>query len=84
MSDLGSASNMRPRIGVFLSSLSDMGGAIRVAVLLANRLCNDFPVEIIELTGGESHAFPLDGRVCVRSLRLDGQARLRRKLIEVT
>ncbi len=59
---------MQRTVGFFLSSLQDMGGAQRVAVSLANRLCNDYCVVIIERITHESVAFPLDERVKVVSL----------------
>ena len=83
MGDQGGTRDAVPHIGLFLSSLADMGGAIRVSVLLANRLCADFSVTIIELTEGRQHAFPLDDRVDVVSLGFDCDVRLRRKLMDV-
>lgn len=58
----------RIRVGLFLSSLQDMGGAIRVAVSLANRLCADYEVTIIEHVTHENCAFDLDPRITVVSL----------------
>ena len=69
-------------IGFFLSSVQDMGGAVRVAVSLANRLCNDYPVCIIERTAHESVAFPLDERIKVVSLECGAQ-RFRQQFMQV-
>lgn len=69
-------------VGIFLSSLQDMGGAIRVAVSLANRFCRDYDVTIIELTGHDRTAFVLDDRVNVVSLD-SKELRLRGRIGEV-
>ena len=63
-----SAGGSQRTIGFFLSSVQDMGGAQRVAISLANRLCNEYRVVIIERITHESVAFPLDERVSVVSL----------------
>ena len=42
-----SAGGSQRTIGFFLSSVQDMGGAQRVAISLANRLCNEYRVVII-------------------------------------
>ena len=34
----------RTRVGIFVSSLQDMGGAVRVAVSMANRMADDYDV----------------------------------------
>lgn len=60
--------NHRVRVGIFVSSLQDMGGAIRVAVSLANRMVEDYDVTVFELTGHERTAFPCDGRIGIVSL----------------
>lgn len=69
-------------IGFFLSSLQDMGGAVRVAVSLANRLCNDYHVVIIERTGHSSYAFDVNERIEVVSLHTTAQ-RFRQQVMQV-
>lgn len=69
-------------VGFFLSSLQDMGGAVRVAVSLANRFCNDYHVVIIECGTHASLAFPLDERITVISLECTAQ-RFRQQAVQV-
>lgn len=69
-------------VGFFLSSLQDMGGAVRVAVSLANRFCNDYHVVIIERGTHASLAFPLDERITVISLECTAQ-RFRQQAVQV-
>ncbi len=45
-----------------------MGGAVRVAVSLANRMVNDYHVSIVELTCHDTLAFAIDERVQIISL----------------
>lgn len=59
---------MRGRIGIFLFSLQDMGGAVRVAISLANRMCEDYDVTLIELAEHDLPAFEIDERVGIYSL----------------
>lgn len=70
------SSRNRKRIAVFLYSLQDMGGAVRVAVNLANRCAEDYEVLVVELGLSGHSAFPLDSRICVRSLNA-AEGRLR-------
>lgn len=70
-------------IGIFVSSLNDMGGAIRVAVALANRMCSDYRVTIVELGCSDESVFPLDMRVGRAALNIPN-ARLRKKLAIVS
>ncbi len=63
----------RSKVGFFLSSVQDMGGAVRVAVSLANRLCDEYDVTIIEHITHSSIAFPLDSRI--KLISLGSQAR---------
>ena len=58
----------RTRVGIFVSSLQDMGGAVRVAVSMANRMADDYDVTFFELTGHERLAFPCDERVATVAL----------------
>lgn len=69
-------------VGFFLSSLQDMGGAVRVAVSLANRFCNNYHVVIIERGTHASLAFPLDERITVISLECTAQ-RFRQQAVQV-
>ena len=69
-------------VGFFLSSLQDMGGAVRVAVSLANRLCHEYRVVIIERTSHMSYAFELDERIEVVSLHSTAQ-RFRQQAVQV-
>lgn len=69
-------------VGFFLSSVQDMGGAVRVAISLANRLCTEYRVVIVERTAHQSVAFPLDERVEVVSLETDAK-RFREQFAQV-
>ncbi|MEF9841066.1 MAG: glycosyltransferase family 4 protein [Raoultibacter sp.] len=69
------------RVALFVSSLQDMGGAIRAAVLLSNRLCDDFHVTLIELERHDYQVFSLDERVEVVSLNVSAP-RLRQRITE--
>lgn len=60
-------------VGFFLSSVQDMGGAVRVAVSLANRMANDFNVTIIEHVAHQSVAFPLDERIKIVTIHSDAR-----------
>lgn len=72
----------RGRIGIFLSSLQDVGGAVRVAVSLANRMCEDHDVVLIELTEHDKLAFEVDERVELYPLR-STEPRIRGRVGEV-
>ena len=72
----------RKRVGFFVSSLADMGGAIRVSVSIANRMVEDYDVVIFELTGHDEIAFPLDSRIDVVPLG-SKQERFRGRVGEV-
>lgn len=72
----------RTRVGIFVSSLQDMGGAVRVAVSMANRMADDYDVTFFELTGHERLAFPCDERVATVALDAK-EARLRGRMGEV-
>lgn len=72
----------RVKAGIFVSSLQDMGGAVRVAVSLANRMAEDYDVTVFELTGHDRLAFPVDGRVSCVPLGAE-QQRLRGRVGEV-
>lgn len=72
----------RARIGIFVSSLQDMGGAVRVAVSMANRMANDYDVTFFELTGHNHLAFPCDERVAAIALGSQ-EERLRGRIGEV-
>lgn len=50
--------------------ISVMGGAEKVAVSVANELCNYYNVHVISLTGNKSH-FSLDKSITFKSLNLD-------------
>ena len=71
-----------PRVGFFVSSLGDMGGAVRVAVSLANRMACDYRVTIYELTDHDALAFPLADEVRVCALRAK-EPRIRGRISEV-
>lgn len=71
-----------PRVGFFVSSLGDMGGAVRVAVSLANRMVRDYRVTIYELTDHDALAFPLADEVRVCALRAK-EPRIRGRISEV-
>ena len=70
----------KTHIGFFVSSLSELGGAIRVATSLANRMCEDYDVTIIERLPHTECAFPLDVRIQVVSLEID-DARFRGQFV---
>lgn len=66
-----------------LSSLGDMGGAIRVSTSLANRLVEDYRVSVIQMESAEEFAFELNPRVATYSLDLEGM-RMRKRLLRAT
>jgi glycosyltransferase involved in cell wall biosynthesis len=72
----------RVHIGFFVSSLSELGGAIRVATSLANRMCKDYDVTVIERFPHTECAFPLDESVQVASLEIEA-ARFREQFVAV-
>ena len=81
----GAGENVRPsrfKVGFFVSSLSDMGGAVRVAVSLANRMADDYDVTVFELVDRGASAFGLSEAVTVCSLNARG-ARIRDRIPEV-
>lgn len=72
----------RTRVGILLSSLADMGGAVRVAVSIANRMQRDYAVTIFEVTDHDRLAFPLEHAVQVVPLRVQAE-RIRGRLGEM-
>ncbi len=70
------------QVGFFVSSLGDMGGAVRVAVSLANRMVRDYRVTIYELTGHDALAFPLAEGVRTCALHAK-EPRIRGRIPEV-
>lgn len=62
------------KVGFLVSCWGDSGGAVRVAVNLANKMADDYEVHFLELYGvGRSCAFSLDPRVLTKSL-LEGES----------
>lgn len=72
----------RTRVGILLSSLSSMGGAVRVAVSIANRMQRDYAVTIFEITEHDRLAFPLSDEVRTVPLRVEAE-RIRGRLGEM-
>ena len=67
------------RVGIFVSSVGGIGGTIRVAVSMANRLCSDVSVTLFELTDHQETPYPIDSRVSIVSLGVD-DGRIRQKV----
>lgn len=61
-------------LAFIVSSLSDMGGSVRVATQLANRLCVDYRVVFIELSSRGESFFPLDDRVARIDLGVEAES----------
>jgi glycosyltransferase involved in cell wall biosynthesis len=59
----------RRRIAHVVSSCEEFSGAIRVALNLANRFCEDYEVHVIYVYGSHDiHSSSLDGRIATKTL----------------
>lgn len=60
----------KPRISFVVMSASDIGGAVRVAANIANRMCRDCEVHFISVCdeSDDSSAFELDSRIVCKTL----------------
>ena len=72
-------SKKEPRIGFVVMSASDVGGAVRVAANIANRMCRDCEVHFVSVCdeSDDSSAFDLDSRILCKTLLYDKPNTLR-------
>lgn len=63
----------RVNIAFLVSSLADMGGSVRVAVQLANKMCLEYSVYFFEMSTRGECFFPLDKKVSRISLDLTSE-----------
>lgn len=63
----------RPRIAFLITTLADMGGAIKVATEVANALVEEYDVSFIQLADKGAPAFAVDPRIACLSLGIDAE-----------
>lgn len=64
--------SQKKKIAFIVPGLGNMGGSVRVAISLANRLAEYHDVFMVSVAPFDEPAFPLDGRVGTAALNLQG------------